>query len=117
MLVFLIASTIVTADLAGGSPLPQLQHVSSDQVFGQRLYKWTQTAAGRAQGRQRAVIEQDVGSRWTSTQGRARSSREQNAVFWAPSVEFTADSVGSGSGCATAGILSCGVPTPTLHTQ
>ena len=38
-------------------------------------------------------------------------------MFWVKFVEFTADRVGSESGCATPGILSCGAPTPTLQKQ
>ena len=37
-------------------------------------------------------------------------------MFWVALVEFTADRVGSESGCATLGILSCGGPAPTLQT-
>ena len=38
-------------------------------------------------------------------------------MFWVALVVFTADRVGSESGCATPGILSCGGPAPTLQTQ
>ena len=38
-------------------------------------------------------------------------------MFWVVFAEFTADKVGSESGCATLGILSCGGPAPTLQKQ
>ena len=49
--------------------------------------------------------------------GQGRCSREQNAMFCVALVELTADRVGSESGCATPGILSCGDPAPTLQKQ